>query len=642
MTTGAISDSGAVKYTLTVDISSVNGGVVSQTQTKNVDPNIVNNFVLSDASLANQTIKISVTLPEGESLTQQVIDSMVSLAHQAGAIKGFIGALGDSEFTIGNPSGDPRVSFTLNATDKSALRSIINNSVAAAKNGTLNKTAFQFGGFVNELIGRGINVTGGDIEALIEYVLRESYMQTTEDLRFFAEKVKFFNAEKKAIRAHMAKLREISSKLATVPEDERGSTGLDGQPTSGSGATGGAGNINNAPPVYSTPEKRFEDNPEASNLVNEFLRFTDGTSDATELEKYLKDAPEIQERLLKAIPYMTPQELATMVVALGGKDLNLSDDYLKGYMVKVVNAMTDGQILAMAEVTPDQYAGKDNKRMVDLDHSSSEFTDIYHARLQQALNSVGYDIDSTDYAGAAKAWSEKQLRATGKSIDETAGTSIDELLEKNASGTITAAEMVELIKKATEDFDAHAASVEFDDLKAFIDKNEGRLSDGAKAIFAKYETLAKECKDKGMTGIPVDKWDAMIAEIEADAAKEPPIIEDTDDDDEVAPDPALSIQYNSADFDLDPDDGSIDAVFISDSPPFIRVDSSRKLETCADLDNELKSLEDKLNTVGDDAQLANVDLQNSLQKQQQTLTMMSNIFKMFFDTGMNTIRKIGA
>jgi hypothetical protein len=52
-------------------------------------------------------------------------------------------------------------------------------------------------------------------------------------------------------------------------------------------------------------------------------------------------------------------------------------------------------------------------------------------------------------------------------------------------------------------------------------------------------------------------------------------------------------------------------------------------------------LQDKLNAVGDDAQLANIDLQNMLQKQQQTLQMVSNIPKLLNDTAMDTIRKIG-
>jgi len=63
--------------------------------------------------------------------------------------------------------------------------------------------------------------------------------------------------------------------------------------------------------------------------------------------------------------------------------------------------------------------------------------------------------------------------------------------------------------------------------------------------------------------------------------------------------------------------------------------------TKAQLEDYIKGLEEKLNSVGDDAQLANVDLQNMLQKQQQTLQMMSNISKMLNDTALAVIRKIG-
>jgi predicted ribosomally synthesized peptide with nif11-like leader len=46
-------------------------------------------------------------------------------------------------------------------------------------------------------------------------------------------------------------------------------------------------------------------------------------------------------------------------------------------------------------------------------------------------------------------------------------------------------------------------------------------------------------------------------------------------------------------------------------------------------------------TVGEDAQLANVDLQNVLQKQQQAIQTMSNISKTVSDTALSIIRKIG-
>jgi predicted ribosomally synthesized peptide with nif11-like leader len=43
----------------------------------------------------------------------------------------------------------------------------------------------------------------------------------------------------------------------------------------------------------------------------------------------------------------------------------------------------------------------------------------------------------------------------------------------------------------------------------------------------------------------------------------------------------------------------------------------------------------------DDGQLANLDLQNNLQKQQQMLQMLGPVSKMLRDTGMATTRKIG-
>jgi hypothetical protein len=52
-------------------------------------------------------------------------------------------------------------------------------------------------------------------------------------------------------------------------------------------------------------------------------------------------------------------------------------------------------------------------------------------------------------------------------------------------------------------------------------------------------------------------------------------------------------------------------------------------------------LEENLSTEGDDAQMANIDLQNTLQKQQQTLQTLSNVMKTHHDKAMAVIRKIG-
>ncbi len=61
----------------------------------------------------------------------------------------------------------------------------------------------------------------------------------------------------------------------------------------------------------------------------------------------------------------------------------------------------------------------------------------------------------------------------------------------------------------------------------------------------------------------------------------------------------------------------------------------------SELENYINYLQRILNEVGDDAQLANVDMQNALQKQQQLLAMVQNFAKLLFDSQMEVIRKIG-
>jgi len=74
---------------------------------------------------------------------------------------------------------------------------------------------------------------------------------------------------------------------------------------------------------------------------------------------------------------------------------------------------------------------------------------------------------------------------------------------------------------------------------------------------------------------------------------------------------------------------------------FIQRHAGRVDEKIQSLQNGLDVLEDKLATIGDDSQLANIDLQNTLQKQQQLLQMLSGITKSMHDTAISTIRNLG-
>lgn len=79
---------------------------------------------------------------------------------------------------------------------------------------------------------------------------------------------------------------------------------------------------------------------------------------------------------------------------------------------------------------------------------------------------------------------------------------------------------------------------------------------------------------------------------------------------------------------------------ISGEPPSPSLPSGGSI-TQGQLENPMAQLGEQLQSLGDDAQLANIDLQNVLQKQQQTLQTMSNVSKLLHDTAKAVIRKMG-
>lgn len=65
-----------------------------------------------------------------------------------------------------------------------------------------------------------------------------------------------------------------------------------------------------------------------------------------------------------------------------------------------------------------------------------------------------------------------------------------------------------------------------------------------------------------------------------------------------------------------------------------------EVNSIALLDNQIRRWEDRLASTGDDAQLANIDLQSALQRQQQTLELLSTISESLHDTAMAIIRNL--
>ena len=73
----------------------------------------------------------------------------------------------------------------------------------------------QWKELIQEGQGQSFSISQSNINELIHYVLRESYLETTKDLQYYASKVKAFNEMKKELREHIQKTRE---KLAQAPE----------------------------------------------------------------------------------------------------------------------------------------------------------------------------------------------------------------------------------------------------------------------------------------------------------------------------------------------------------------------------------------------------------------------------------------
>ena len=104
---------------------------------------------------------------------------------------------------IKRSSSSPSIDQT-SSTDKASSSSQPKTStgISSAKDSWQN--------FVSDMAANGGAV---DPNALVQNVLRESYIQTTEDLRFYADKVKYFNDCKKEVRDYVQNLRDFDTKL---------------------------------------------------------------------------------------------------------------------------------------------------------------------------------------------------------------------------------------------------------------------------------------------------------------------------------------------------------------------------------------------------------------------------------------------
>jgi hypothetical protein len=100
--------------------------------------------------------------------------------------------------------------------------------------------------------------------------------------------------------------------------------------------------------------------------------------------------------------------------------------------------------------------------------------------------------------------------------------------------------------------------------------------------------------------------------------------------------PILDAEYETKEFSLQPEyDADGITMHLREPRPQGKTQSATELESYA------HQIEQQLATCGDDAQLAQLDLQMLAQRQQQTLQALSSISKAIHETSMSIIRKIG-
>lgn len=101
---------------------------------------------------------------------------------------------------------------TLSQPQQSRLKTFANQF---RKNPNAPGLSNQWNELTKGIYGQASSVSTKDINALIQYVLRQSYLETNKDLQFYASKIKAINEQKKQLRTQ---IQETRQKLAQANE----------------------------------------------------------------------------------------------------------------------------------------------------------------------------------------------------------------------------------------------------------------------------------------------------------------------------------------------------------------------------------------------------------------------------------------
>lgn len=437
----------------------------------------------------------------------------------------FAGVIAGDALQATLASGSAAASLQLN----SEARAQLSAAVAAIASGN---TPGAVTAVATATRAQGIT-TYNDVNALVQQVLREAYIQNTEDLRMFAEKVKFFNAVKETLRNELSRARE---------------------------------SLTNA----------IEANPGVSSDEHMSLR-----------EPFLPTSVDTTFR--------------------GGTDVSVSDAY-KAF---------DGRT-ADAAFTTGEFGG--NWTTTSGQRWDPLAVDLNRDGRVETIDAAGgvFDLGSR---------TESRTRVDGSAIGD---------VQASGSGARTRwSDEREVTTRFTEWFGPAEGIV-------VLDRNgDGRIQ--GQDLFGDEQVTGRNVANGYEDLALLDSNNDGTFDFRDERFHEVQIWQDANSDG-IAQEGEMSslFQNGISSLDLRATAGAVageDSAVIREGSEFRALDGA--IFSREQLENYISTTEDQLNTVGDDAQLANVDLQNMLQKQQQTLQMMSNISKSLHDTAMSVIRKIG-
>ncbi|MBN1960013.1 MAG: hypothetical protein JW841_03640 [Deltaproteobacteria bacterium] len=406
--------------------------------------------------------------------------------------------------------------LTLSDSQKQALHQIAQD---ISNTGYSPGVASRWGQWVTD-----ISVKGGmiDVNALVQEVLRTSYLETTEDLRFYAEKVKYFNDCKKALRDNLTDLRKLQAEATKYATE-----------------TLGVSDMNDMTPSQQAQMAAWmlsHGNKASKDFYSQLVETTFTSGQAAVLEKIelwattsginIPDAVKLQiKQLVESGKSPDAIRLCSQFIVYAGlrssgsrvKDANISDnDDFDAFLAEDIESLTRDDALAIISIFAPN-AANEKADMIESCTSIEEVVALISPEVQQILNTVAGEAD------------------------------------------------LDVLNSVLSDIGTNGAK------SSYAIQVCGSVDEAYKTMFGGDDDSATIRQNMGISNL--------------------------------IPPPGMS--------------------------------------SFAQLEAEIKAKEEKLNTVGDDAQLANVDLQNMLQKQQQTLQMMSNISKVLYDTAMAITRKIG-